>query len=203
MEDGSVKIASVLFGRQPLRGLVWLLLVFAIAIQAACAAGPRLATHSFEFDARWDSPDIEILDYRYGNSKQHGTHPPEYVRQSGKVAQQTGTYGKMLVGDDLYAKWRIKSTGEVCEDTVDLKGRLPDDITNHRIHFIIKGPQLYVYLISPEKLASNPCPARDQLCRIMDPSCPSADHRIFSWYCSKKIIRLYPGNPEPLDIEIK
>jgi len=57
----------------------------------------------------------------------------------------------MLRGDFLYVKWRIKSTGQVYEDTVDLRRRLPADITDHRIHFIVKGPQLYVYLITPER----------------------------------------------------
>jgi len=108
----------------------------------------------------------------------------------------------MLPGDSLYVKWRIKSTSEVYDDTVDLKSRLPEDIANNRIHFIIKGSQLYVYLITPERLHPNPCPRRDQLCRIMDPSCPSADHRIFSWYCSKNITRLYPGQAELLNIKV-
>ena len=56
----------------------------------------------------------------------------------------------MLRGDFLYVKWRIKSTGMVYEDTVDLRNRLPADIKDHRVTFIIRGPQLYVYLIPPE-----------------------------------------------------
>jgi hypothetical protein len=57
----------------------------------------------------------------------------------------------MLRGDFLYVKWRIDSTGQVYEDTVDLKSRLPRDITNHEIYFIVKGTQLVVYLITPER----------------------------------------------------
>lgn len=53
-------------------------------------------------------------------------------------------------GDTLYVKWRIKASGAVHEDTVDLRKRMPSDITDHRIHFVVKGPQLYVYLISPQ-----------------------------------------------------
>ena len=56
----------------------------------------------------------------------------------------------MLRGDFLYVKWRIKSTGMVYEDTVDLRNRLPADIKDHRVTFIIRGPHLYVYLIPPE-----------------------------------------------------
>jgi len=54
----------------------------------------------------------------------------------------------MLRGDFLYVKWRNKGTGQVYEDNVDLRQRLPANIVDHRIHFIIKGSKLYVYLIS-------------------------------------------------------
>lgn len=61
----------------------------------------------------------------------------------------------MLRGDSLYVKWRVKSSGRVYEDTVDLRNRLPRDIKDHRIYFVIKGEQLYVYLISPQRRPSD------------------------------------------------
>jgi hypothetical protein len=76
---------------------------------------------------------------------------PDYLLKEGRSLQGAGIRGEMRRGDFLYVKWRIKSTGQVYEDIVDLRHRLPADITNHRIHFIIKGPQLYVYLITPER----------------------------------------------------
>ena len=115
--------------------------------------------HSFEFDARRDSPDVEILDYRYGDSKNPGARPPEWALRQGTVAQATSTGGQMLRGDELYVKWRIRKTGEVLEDTVDLKRRLPADITQHTVYFLIRGRQLYVYLITPERRAPNAPPA--------------------------------------------
>lgn len=188
-----------MFTQSSMRRLAWLLLAVCVSVQVACATTPRVTNHTFEFDARWDSPGIEILNYRYGNSKQPGARPPEYMLTKGKVAQQVGISGDMLRGDDLYVKWRIKSTGEIFEDTVNLKDRLPADIINHRIRFIIKGPQLYVYLVTPEKLIPNPCPLPDQrrLFRLSD----VPDKRIFSLYCSTRILRLYPGQSGPLDIE--
>ncbi len=54
----------------------------------------------------------------------------------------------MILGDTLFVKWRIKATGEVLEDTVNLKSRLPRDITDHKIYFVIQGRQLFVYLVS-------------------------------------------------------
>jgi len=56
----------------------------------------------------------------------------------------------MPVGDFLFVKWRIKSTGEVVEDRVDLRQRLPKDMTDHGLTFVIEGNQLYVYVITPK-----------------------------------------------------
>jgi len=55
----------------------------------------------------------------------------------------------MPLGDALYVKWRDKTTGHKYEDTVDLRPLLPRDMTHQRIHFVVDGPQLYVYLIDP------------------------------------------------------
>jgi len=155
--------------------------------------------HSFEFDARLDSQDVEILDYRYGSSKHPGASPPEYMLKSGKVAQQASISGKMLRGGDLYVKWRIRSTNEIFEDTVNLKDRLPSDINGHRIRFIVQGPQLYVYLISPEKQLPNPCPSRDELRRMGSSYVP--DKKIHSMYCYRKLTRIYPSQPKSLDLK--
>ena len=124
--------------------------LFAFAI-AACSATQGIVMHAFGFDAIQDSPDIEVLDYRYGDSKQPGARPPVWAIRENRVSQGTGTTGEMLKGDELYVKWRIRSTGSVYEDTVDLRSRLPANIENHRIYFIIKDTQLYVYLITPER----------------------------------------------------
>jgi hypothetical protein len=64
----------------------------------------------------------------------------------------------MLRGDDLYVKWRSRTTGELFEDTVDLRKRLPRDITGQTVYFAVKGPQLYVYLVSQERRASSEPP---------------------------------------------
>ncbi|HUX81328.1 MAG TPA: hypothetical protein VMV35_00675 [Halothiobacillus sp.] len=176
-----------------LRWLAWLILGLALVGLSACATGPRLTDHAFSFDARWDSKDVEVLDYRYGDYVM--TRAPAYQLRQGQVGQMTNINGPFPRGDTLYVKWRIKSTEEIFEDTVDLKSRLPDDITRHRIYFIIKGPQLNVYLISPEKLNPNPCPPREELRRLGVSDAP--DDRIFSRYCYRKIITIYPDQPKP------
>ena len=99
---------------------------------------------------RDDSPGIEILDYRYGDSKLAGVRA-RVPAKGGSVAQWTTTVGSMRRGDELYVKWRIKKTGEIREETVDLRSRLPANIARHRIHFIVRDTQLFIYLISPDK----------------------------------------------------
>ena len=119
-------------------------------VGVSCANGPTLVDHSFGFDVLADSPDAQLLDYRYGTSKQPGARPPEWALREGKVRQQAGVTGEMVLGDSLYVKWRIKSTGEVLEDTVDLNTRLPNDITDHKVYFVIHGREIHVYLVSPD-----------------------------------------------------
>ena len=109
-----------------------------------------MVRHHFSFDTITDSPDAGVLDYQYGSSGQFGTHANKGKVQSGGVFAAWNTAGVMPRGEFLYVKWRLRQSGEIHEDKVDLQSRLPADITNHRIHFMVKGPQLYIYLISPE-----------------------------------------------------
>jgi hypothetical protein len=160
-----------------LKLLTYLFLWMSFFFLVGCATGSVLTDHAFEFDAVNDSPDIEILNYQYGNSKQPGARPPDWALETGRIGQGLGIHGPMLRGDFLYVKWRIKNTGEVFEDTVDLKNRLPADITNYRIHFVVKATQLYVYLISPQP---NP------------PGWPIYDP---PGYIHKKTFVIYPGQP--------
>jgi hypothetical protein len=119
----------------------------------ACAtshnsAGQEVVDHSFGFNVDKDSPSAELIDYRYGNSKDVGTSNRESRRREGTSNQRASMSGLMVRGDTLYVKWRIKDSGIEYEDTVDLKSRLPRSIKDQRIYFIIDGSQLYVYLIS-------------------------------------------------------
>jgi hypothetical protein len=115
----------------------------------ACASGPAVVDHAFGFDARVDSPGIEILNFRYGASGMPGTSGDVGIRQFGRSPQVTGINGPMPLGDTLTVKWRIKATGQEFEDTVNLKPRLPSDMANQRIHFSVKESQLFVYVIDP------------------------------------------------------
>lgn len=115
-----------------------------------CASGPQLVDHAFSFDAGVESPDVKILDFKYGTAGLLTTSATQADIKNETARQYSSINGSFQRGDTLYVKWRIKSTGEVIEDTVDLKSRLPSNISQHRIHFVIQGRELHVYLVSPE-----------------------------------------------------
>ncbi|MHB8848806.1 MAG: hypothetical protein ACYC43_10225 [Burkholderiales bacterium] len=133
--------------------------IFVFIIQFAlisCATGGTMFVQDFSFDTINDSPDVDVLDYRYGSTTQFGTHAdPERVAL-GEVFGQRQISGAMPRGDFLYVKWRIKQSGKIYEDKVDLRNRLPADMTNYGIHFVIKGSQLYVFLFPPFKVDHGP-----------------------------------------------
>ncbi len=134
------------------RRLIWFFMfIFQLVLQSCSAFGREpMVYHSFEFDLRHESPGIDVLDYQYGDGKQIGTRMYISPKDPPAVERQSGTTGNIPRGEFLYVKWRINATGEIYEDRVDLRNRLPTDITDYTITFFMKGPQLYVYLISPE-----------------------------------------------------
>jgi hypothetical protein len=159
--------------------LRWIVALAAFFAFSACSFGPAVVDHAFSFDAISDSSDVYVLDYRYGDSKLPMVRNPEHLLKEGRSLQSANIIGPMKQGDSLYVKWRIKSTGQIYEDTVDLRSRLPADITDHKIYFIIQGPQLYVYLISPER---------------RPPDVPRNGPRAFSHL---RTTTIYPAQPKP------
>ena len=134
--------------------LAGLLVLFALS---ACASNPATANcsdnnrvnQSFSF-SKLENLDIEILDFFYGTPNCPSIYNPDQYKNRGESMQGFSTSGPMRRAQKLYVKWRIKSTGQVLEDTVDLKGRLPTDMTNHRLHFIVRNTQLFVFVVTPE-----------------------------------------------------
>jgi hypothetical protein len=141
-------------GRDSLRMSVGRLIgiVLSLLLLSACASGSRQVDHAFGFDAVADSPGAEVLDYRYGQSRAPGVRMPEWVKKDIGVAGGTHTSGAMAIGENLYVRWRLRDTGEVLQDTVDLRGRLPADMAGHEIYFIVRRRQLLVYVVSPGRL---------------------------------------------------
>lgn len=132
----------------------WALVFLIQAALISCATGQPMYFHSFDFNALSDAkiygqPEIDILDFSYGNSRQFGTHADPEIVASGHPINQHGIAGMMPRGEYLYVKWRVKATGEIHEDRVDLSHKLPADMSNYDLHFAIFGSQLYVYLFPP------------------------------------------------------
>lgn len=132
---------------------VFLAALFALS---ACATGPKLVAHAFSFDGRSDkwAAQVDLLEYSYGDEyrmvRNSVTKPrSEVYRGMDALPPSTGVNGSMPVGEFLYVKWRIKETGEVIEDRVDLRDRLPPNMFDHRVTFAIDGKRLYVYLVTP------------------------------------------------------
>lgn len=139
--------------------LIWRGLTVALGyVVAACANGPEIVDHTFAFDALRDSPGIQVLDYRYGDSRLPGASNPGYIRREGRSLQRTGITGPMRKGESLYVKWRTLPDNKIYEETVDLRRRLPKDITDCELYFVITGPQLYVYLVLPQRRPPNVAP---------------------------------------------
>ncbi len=126
------------------------ILAFGIFCLTACATGGgNMIFHTFEFDAWRDSPDIEVLDYQYGDQKTTGFSPERERVKLGQAFRSGGLSGFIPRGDFLYVKWRIKKTGEVLEDRVDLRHRLPENLDHLEIHFVCHDRQLYVFVTWP------------------------------------------------------
>lgn len=139
--------------------LKWILIGDILLGCAACATGGFMTNHpmhAFSFDTRHDSPDAEVLDFRYGTGSHEGVHPEKERVNMGQTFSAENTYGAIPLGEFLYVKWRIKNPENPAkyigyyEDNVDLRKKFPSDMVGFRVHFIINGSQLYVYLISPE-----------------------------------------------------
>jgi hypothetical protein len=135
-----------------------LTLAYLLASISACAAGgsARLYFQSFVFDAssdarRYGQPEIDVLDYAYGDSHQFGTFRSSNSKELGEAISQGSVAGYLPRADFIWFKWRVKASGQVYEDRVDLRKRLPADLANYGIHVLIEGEQLYVYAFPPFK----------------------------------------------------
>jgi len=155
-----------------------------IGLAVYAASGPKMANYTFQFGGADENKDIEILDYRYGDSKIDPrvdiTRPDKDRMATGHISQSENAYGRFPVGDFLWVKWRVQSTGKVYEDKADLKSRFAPDMEDKILHFLIKGPQLYVYLIEGNTLEKAHAKGA--------PDCPNTSYKGY------KCTELYPDH---------
>jgi hypothetical protein len=127
-----------------------------LVLLTGCASGPKLVPHAFSFNGlndKW-ADSVDLLAYAYGDGYHKVRNDVADPRSSvfaGMSALPPGgsVNGPMPLGEFLFVKWRLKVSGEVLEQRVDLRGRLPKDMTDHELTFVIDGRQLYLYLVTP------------------------------------------------------
>ena len=140
--------------RKPIASLTrWLAMLGLLLALAACASTPRLVWHAFNFDGwndGWQAA-AELLEYSYGDQYRMTQRK---AKEGDFLGYRSAVNGPIPVGEFLYVKWRLKATGEVLEDRVDLRHRLPRNMTDHALTFVIDGRQLYVYVVTPQLITS-------------------------------------------------
>ena len=109
----------------------------------------RYQSQRFSFDMT-ENPEVDLRDYFYGIPNCPSIANPPHYRARGESLQVRSDTGSMRRAQKLYVKWRIKATGQEYEDNVDLRERLPNDMTGQVVTFLIRDSQLYVYLVTHE-----------------------------------------------------
>jgi len=136
--------------RTGLRMRIWWITLLLVCL-AGCASGPKLVSHSFSCDMWFDgwANQADLLEYSYGDKFQM-LH--KKVRPDQQGLGCGGVTAAMPVANFLYVKWRLKATGDVIEDRVDMRGRLPENMYMQTVTFVIDGRQLYVYLVTDQQI---------------------------------------------------
>jgi len=138
---------------------LFLFLILNLCLLAACV-GPKRNTYRHEFSFEVNK-SADILDYRYGESHIFGTEPSkldkDIIAKIGRDSYAgwsvTGYY--MPKPNSLYVKWRDTKSQEIFEEVVDLRGKLPENMTNWTVYFEAHAKNLYVYLFPPRKFTTN------------------------------------------------
>lgn len=128
-----------------LAGLLWAL--------TGCAMGQsaKLVNHSFGFDGWKDGwqKSAQLLEYSYGDED---VSVRRKAPEGDFLGYQSDVTGPMPVGEFLSVRWRMKATGDVVEQRVDLRGKLPANMAGHTVTFVIDERQLYVFVVTPQEI---------------------------------------------------
>lgn len=181
---------------------IHLFMLICVTSLVACAQGTRtpqyttkwgqqVVFHSFEFDALRDSKDIEVLDYMYKTANEDIVGNPQRDLLNGKTRQSRGDTGVMTVGETLYVKWKIKSTDEVIEKSIDLKPILSASMKDKKLYFILEKENIYVYIISHQPVRENFTP---DVWREIRKSILSTRLDRLNFYAAHNVLQIYPTN---------
>ena len=120
-------------------------------ILAACTLDTFSIYHRFEFDLRRDDQHALILDYKYldGDKLLESGNEAYVTDGSGFKVCNSGIYAPK--GTSLYVKWRDETNGTIYEDNVNMKKTLPVNMVEKTIYLMIRGPQLYIYVVPKDE----------------------------------------------------
>ena len=130
------------------RFLLPTIFIISLLILAGCAAivGSGVSC-GFSFDMRYDDQHAAVLDYLLMGEKTAiiGASKPPYVDKNHKSYFENIGY-QYDRPRSLYLKWQDELTGNIHENTIDLRQSLPRDLDGTMLYFILHGSQVYVYL---------------------------------------------------------
>ena len=114
--------------------------------------GQGLVPHAFSFSGFIDgwAEHTELLAFSYGNELNRLSQ--EIVSEGAVLDSEFERAGPLPTPEQLQVRWRRKRDARVFEQHVDLRGRLPTQLHGYHITFTIEQDQLFVYLITPEKV---------------------------------------------------
>ena len=141
------------------RGFATVLLGVGIAL-TGCATDtePDMVLQGFYFDGKRDhwADSIDLLRYEYGDSF-WGIHAglddpryPLYGMNHTRMHSYNAIRDQRAVAQSLMVKWRIRASGKVIQQKVDLRPLLPPDMTAQTLTFVIEGEQLRIFIVTRE-----------------------------------------------------
>jgi hypothetical protein len=164
------------------KALVWALAGASLLALSGCATQ---VWYGFDWDAyadQWIS-EVTLLDLKYHDGRGHNWKGNPYNVPNWKVRMQSGATGTYPLGDSLWVKYRINATGQVKEETADLRGKYPSDLHGGTVRFMLKNGYLAVYTyVSPRDVRS--------------PQAAVPPFPDFYWSVRYKTCRIHPGPTE-------
>jgi hypothetical protein len=156
------------------------LLLAIITVACTTAAQPR---HAFDFRPLTDSPNVKVLDWRYGDL---GPKQWEIKRALDGTEGLAGTriVGPIPVADQLYVRWQVPPHTQVLERTISLRGKLPPSMNGKQIVLLFRAGEPRVYIVTTDK---RPCEGANCVAYLASDVTPHARSFMYG-----RIQQLYP-----------
>ncbi len=171
----------------------------AIPVLTACAGISvsssgitRWAYYTMEFH-RWDRPTTTVIDYQYSANGKVFVQWDRALLAAGRYSGGGGRTGWYPIPDKLYVKWKLDATNEVFEETVDLRSRLPFQMEEKQLYFLVWDKELHVYFSTgPYRPVNNHCKPLAYYKENGPPVTRTADEAMSLRYCSYPVKKIYP-----------